>query len=115
MLVGREVERARIDRLLEAARDGTSGTLLIQGEPGIGKTALLDYAVSRAEAMTVVRTLGIESEAELEFSGLLDVCRPLLDHLDEIPERQAAALRAALGLDGAAELDRFAVGAATLS
>src|SRR5919197_4955159 len=66
MLVGREQECARIDAVLRAAREGRSGRLVLRGEPGIGKTALLEYAVARADGMTVVRALGIESEAELE-------------------------------------------------
>ena len=114
MLIGREAERARLDDLLDRARRGTSGALVIRGEAGIGKTALLDYALGRANEMTVVHTLGIESEAELGFSALLDVCRPLLGHLGEIPEPHAESLRAALDLGPAVTVDRFAVGAATL-
>ena len=87
---------------------------MLQGDAGIGKTALLDYAAERARELTVVRALGVESEAELQFAGLLEVARPLLDHLAEIPERQAEALRGALGLGPAEEHDRFAIGAATL-
>ncbi len=114
MLIGREAERARLDDLLDRARRGTSGALVIRGEAGIGKTALLDYALGRANEMTVVHTLGIESEAELGFSALLDVCRPLLGHLGEIPKPHAESLRAALDLGPAVTVDRFAVGAATL-
>jgi hypothetical protein len=101
--------------LLDRARMGRSGALTIRGEAGIGKTALLEYAVDRAQGMTVVRALGIESEAELEFSALLEICRPLRDHLSEIPEPLAEALRAALGLGTAEAHDRFSVGAGTLS
>ena len=114
MLIGREGECARIDELLDRARMGRSGALVIRGEAGIGKTALLEYAAERAEEMTVVRTLGVESEAELEFSSLLDVCRPLLGFLGELPEPHAEALRAALDLGPAVTVDRFAIGAATL-
>jgi predicted ATPase len=114
VLIGREGECARLDELLDRARMGRSGALLISGEAGIGKTALLEYAVDHAEGMTVVRALGVESEAELEFSGLLDVCRPLLGHLPELPERHAEALRAALDLGPAVNVDRFALGVATL-
>ena len=88
---------------------------MLRGEAGIGKTALLDYAVERAEGMSVVRALGVESEAQLEFSALLEVCWPLRDHLEEIAGHQAEALRAALGLGSAEGHDRFSVGAATLS
>jgi DNA-binding CsgD family transcriptional regulator len=115
VLLGRESECARLDELLDRARLGRSGALVIRGEAGIGKTALLDYAAERAAGMTVVRALGVESEAELEFSGLLEVGRPLLGLLDEIPEGQADALRSALGLGSAEQHDRFSLGAATLS
>ena len=115
MLLGRQSECRRIDELLDRARAGRSGALAIRGDAGIGKTALLQHAMDRAEGMTVVRALGVESEAELEFSALLEVCWPLRRHLDEIPEHQAEALRAALGLGPGEAQDRFAVGAATLS
>ncbi len=115
MLVGRSGECARIDGLLTRARRGRSDSLVIHGEAGIGKTALLEYAVAHAEDMTVVRALGVESEAELQFSGLLELLRPLLDHLPEIPPKQEDALRSALGLGQAEAHDRFTIGAATLS
>ena len=88
---------------------------MIRGEAGIGKTALLDYAAERAEDMTVVRALGVESEAQLEFSGLLEVCWPMRDTLDELADHQADVLRSALGIGPGEEQDRFSVGAATLS
>ena len=94
---------------------GRTGALVIRGEAGIGKTALLDYAAARAEDMTVVRALGVESEAQLEFSGLLEVCWPMRDTLDELPDHQADVLRSALGIGPGEEGDRFSVGAATLS
>jgi DNA-binding CsgD family transcriptional regulator len=115
VLVGREPDCARIDELLERGRRGRSGTLVLRGEAGLGKTALLDYAADRAEGMTVVRAIGVEYEAELPFSGLLELLRPLLDHLDEIPSQQAEALRSALGLCEPRSHDRFTIGAATLS
>jgi DNA-binding CsgD family transcriptional regulator len=114
VLIGRESHCARLDELLERARTGRSGALAIRGEAGIGKTALLDYAIERAEGATVVRALGVESEAELQFSGLLEVCWPLRDRLEEIADHQAEVLRAALGLGPAEAHDRFSVGAATL-
>jgi DNA-binding NarL/FixJ family response regulator len=115
VLVGREPDCARIDELLERARQGRSGTLVLRGEAGLGKTALLDYAAERADGMTVVRAIGVEYEAELPFSGLLELLRPLLDHLDDIPTQQAEALRSALGLCPPRPQDRFTIGAATLS
>src|SRR5215208_5736177 len=98
MLVGREAERATTRNAIDAARAGRGGALVLRGEAGIGKTALLDDVVAHADAMTVVRTVGVESETELEFSALLDVCRPLLEHLTELPRQQADALGAVLGL-----------------
>jgi DNA-binding CsgD family transcriptional regulator len=115
MLVGREAECDRVERVLESARRGRSAALLVHGEPGVGKTSLLRYAIERADAMTVVRATGVEFEAELEFSGLLELCRPLLHHLDELPELQAKALRGVLGREETDVRDRFAIGAATLS
>jgi DNA-binding CsgD family transcriptional regulator len=115
VLIGRETECARVDELLERARLGRSGALVVRGEAGIGKTALLDYAIERAVGTTVVRALGVESEAEIEFSGLLEVCRPLLEHLDEISAPQAGVLRSALDLGPAMDVDRFGIGAAILS
>ena len=115
VLVGRERERARIDELLEQARSGHSDALVVRGEAGIGKTALLGHAVERADGMTVVRALGVESEAELQFSGLLELLRPFLEHLPKIPSQQAKALRSALGLCEPEMHDRFTIGAATLS
>jgi DNA-binding CsgD family transcriptional regulator/tetratricopeptide (TPR) repeat protein len=115
VLVGRDSDCARIDDLLGRARRGRSASLLLRGEAGIGKTALLAYAAGRAEGMTVLRASGVESEAELQFSGLLELLRPLEAHLGEIPAQQAAALRSALGLGEAQTVDRFTVGAATLN
>ncbi|HTO26139.1 MAG TPA: ATP-binding protein, partial [Gaiellaceae bacterium] len=116
MLVGRTAERLALDRLLADARLGRSGVLALVGEPGIGKTALLDYAAETAAGMRVLRARGIESEAEVPFAGLSELLRPALDALDRIPAPQAAALTGALALGppGGAQ-DRFAIGAATLS
>ena len=104
MLLGRELECAAIGRLLEDARTGASGGLLLRGEAGIGKTALVEYAVVQAAGMLVVRAQGVQSEAEVAFGGLLEVARPLLARIDELPKRQAGALRAALALDAARRL-----------
>ncbi len=114
-LVGRDAERARIDALLEGARADRSGALVIQGEVGIGKTALLRYALDRAGSMTVLRARGIESESELAFAALGDFFRPVLDEVESIPRPQADALAGALALGPAMQGDRFTVCAATLS
>ena len=115
MLIGRGRERQAIERVLARAKGGQASRLVLQGEPGVGKTALLRYVIDLAESMTVVRATGVESEAELEFSGLLELCRPLLGALGSLPEVQAEALQGALGLAPAVSGDRYGVGAATLS
>jgi DNA-binding CsgD family transcriptional regulator len=117
MLLGRGRERHAIDDALARARAGTSATLALVGEPGIGKTTLLDYAATRATGagMQVLRARPIESEAQIPFGSLLEVIRPALPLLTRIPPPQAAALEGALALRPGAASDRFAVGAATLS
>jgi DNA-binding CsgD family transcriptional regulator/tetratricopeptide (TPR) repeat protein len=114
MLRGRTRESRTIDELLGDARAGVSGALVILGEPGIGKTALLDHAAA-ADDLQVLRTTGIEAEAELPFASLHLLFRSALGHLDRIPERQAAALRGAFGLGPAGAGDRFLIGLAVLS
>ena len=94
MVIGRGDELARIEQLLAAARLGTSQVLVIAGEPGIGKTALLEYAIEHAGEMTVLRARGVESESEIPFAGLHALLRPALDRIDELP---AAAGRGAQG------------------
>ena len=115
MLVGREVESGRIDGLLVGAREGRSGTLVLTGEPGIGKSELCAYALQHADGLTVLRAQGIESEAELPFAALADLFRPVLGRIGDIPPPQATALQAALALGPPASGDRFTTCAATLS
>jgi DNA-binding CsgD family transcriptional regulator len=115
VLVGRDAERARLLGLLADAREGRSGVLVVSGEAGVGKTALLDDAVGGADGMRVVRVVGIESEASMPFGTLFDVCRPFLGSIGDLPDRQRRALEGALAMGPAAEGDRFAIGAATLS
>jgi DNA-binding CsgD family transcriptional regulator len=115
MLLDRDEECSRIDRLIDDARAGTSGALLLRGEPGIGKSELLRYAVARAAGMKILRTTGFESESELPFSALSELLGPVLSYLSRIPDRQAAALSGALALAPDASGDRFAVSAGTLS
>src|SRR3954470_24314045 len=98
MLLGRDEERLALDRLLTQARDGRSGVLALVGEPGIGKTALLEYAASQAEGVRVLRARGIEYEAEVPFPGLAELLGPALGHLDRIPPWQAEVLSGALAL-----------------
>src|SRR3954452_22475303 len=112
---GRPSERQTLDRLLERARHGRSGVLVVRGEAGMGKTALLRHAAGEASGFRVARVSGVESEMELPFAGLHQLCSPLLDRLDALPQPQQDALRVALGLTSGAAPDRFRVGLATLT
>jgi len=114
VLVGRGAECCRIDSLVSAAREGRSHVLLLLGEAGIGKSALLGYTESRVTGFTILRASGTESESELAFAGLADLVRPLLGELDVLPEPQAVALRSALALGPAVPGDSFAIGTAML-
>jgi DNA-binding CsgD family transcriptional regulator len=115
MLLGRGLERQKIDEALAQAQSGASAVLALVGEPGIGKTALLGYAAERAGEMQLLRARGVESEAQIPFGSLLELIRPALLMLEKIPEPQAAALEGAFALRPGTAHDRFAVGAATLS
>lgn len=119
MLTGREAEQEQIDQLLKRAAAGNSGVLVLRGDPGIGKTTLIEYAASHAGPMRVLRATGIEAGNELGFAGLYSLLYPVADHLTALPGQQAAALRAALGLGYDAALpqgpDRLAVAAGTHS
>jgi predicted ATPase len=115
MLLDRLPERAALSQLLDAARAGRSGVLVMHGEPGVGKTALLDWAVDSAGDLRVARVAGVESEMELAFAALQQLCAPMLDKLEDLPDPQRAALRVAFGLSTGAVPDRFLVGLAVLS
>src|SRR5262245_26612491 len=115
MLVGRDAERARIGALLDAARASRSGALVLRGEAGVGKTALLEDARERASDMHVLTARGIESEVELAFAGLHQLVRPALDLLNRLPGPQAAALGGALGMADRGGDDRFLISAACLT
>ena len=115
-VVGRERELDSIRRLLDDARAARSGALLLVGEAGIGKSTLLESAREMARDFTCLTARGVESESVLAYAGLLELLNPVRHLLDEVPEGQADALRAALGWAAAdAPADRFLVGAATLS
>ena len=115
MLYGRDAERALIDALLGAARESRSGSLVIRGEAGLGKTALLADARERAGGMHVLAARGVESESELPFAGLHQLTRPAVHLLERLPEPQAGALAGALGLAESGGEDRFLISAACLS
>jgi len=116
-LINRDQERQALDQLLEAARAGLSGSLVLRGEPGIGKTALLDYAADRASGMQVARVLAVESEMELGFAALHQLLVPFLGRIEVLPAPQRDALGSAFGLIAAdaAAPDRFLVGLAVLT
>ena len=114
-LPGRETECARVDQLLAEAQPGRSAVLVLRGEPGIGKSALLEYATERADGRRVLRATGAQWEMELPFAGLHQLCAGLLDGLGGLPAPQRDALTTAFGLDSGAQPDRFLVGLAALS
>jgi DNA-binding CsgD family transcriptional regulator len=115
VLVGRRSECGTLDRLLEGARAGQSGALVLRGEPGVGKTALLEYAIGSAADFRVVRVVGVESEMELAYAALQQVCAPWLDRLERLPAPQRDALGTAFGLSAGTTPDRFLVSLAVLS
>ena len=114
-LRGRDHERAVLDRLLEEARAGHSGVLVLRGEAGVGKTALLEHAIESASSLIVLRAVGVEAEMELAYAALHRLSAPLLDRVDRIPGPQRDALETTFGLREGPVPDRFLVGLATLS
>ena len=114
-LLGRQRERGVLDRLLEAARDGHGGVLAMFGEPGVGKTALLEYAIEAAADFRVARTLGVEGEMELAFAALHQLCAANLDLRERLPDPQREALEVALGLSAGRPPNPFLVGLAVLN
>lgn len=109
-LRGRRGERETLDRLVASVRAGSSRTLVVRGEAGAGKTALLDYLLERGWGCRVVRAAGVESEMDLAFAGLHQLCAPFLDRLERLPEPQRDALSTAFSLRGGDAPDRFSVG-----
>jgi DNA-binding CsgD family transcriptional regulator len=110
----RTSEREVLDRLLARAREGQSAVLVIRGEAGIGKTSLLRYAARHATGFRVAQVTGVEAEMELPFAGIHQLCAPVLDRLDMLPQPQQEALNIALGLASGDVPDRFLVGLAVL-
>ncbi len=114
-LIGRRSECQALDGLLAAALSGHSGVLVLVGESGVGKTALLEYAVESASSFTVARATGVEWEMELPFATAQQLSAPMLDRLEQLPDRQRDALSVAFGLSSGETPDRFLVGLAVLS
>src|SRR5580692_5591161 len=114
-LLGRQRERAALSQLLSDVRSGRGRALVLRGEPGIGKTALLEDLCGRADDVVLARVAGVESEMELAFAALQQLCAPMLDKLAGLPDPQREALGVAFGLTAGAAPDRFLVGLAALS
>ena len=114
-LLGRQAECEELDRLLSEVRAGQSHVVVLRGEAGVGKTELLAYLAERAEGFRIARAVGIESEMELAYSGLHQLCLPMLDLLERLPAGQHDALTTVFGLGDGPPPDRFLVGVATLS
>src|SRR5436309_2773164 len=106
-LRGRADECAQLDGLVDAIRRGQGRALVLRGEAGIGKTALLEYVVESASDLTVVRAVGVESEMELAYASLHQLCAPLLDRLDRLPAPQRLAIEVVFGASAGATPDRF--------
>jgi DNA-binding CsgD family transcriptional regulator len=113
-LTDRHAERDVLDRLVAAVRAGQSRTLVIRGAPGVGKTALLEYLAGQASGCQVARAVGVQSEMELAFAVLHQLCAPMLDRLERLPAPQRDALRTAFGLSAGPAPDRFLIGLAAL-
>src|SRR4030081_1365802 len=109
MLLDRRSEREVLDRLLEAVRHGESRVLVVRGEPGVGKTALLEYLVEQASGCRVARAAGVQSEMELAFAGVHELLAPMLVRLKRLPVPQRGALRPAFGVSNGPAPDRFFV------
>ena len=114
-LLDRQPERAALDGLLGDLRSGRGGALVVRGEAGVGKSALLEYVAGAAADMRVARAVGVESEMELAFASVHLLCAPLLDRLERLPGPQRDALGIAFGLREGAAPDRFLVGLAVLT
>ena len=115
VLRGRRIECAALDRLLEDVRAQQSRVLVLRGEAGVGKTALLEYLMANASGCRIARAAGVESEMELAFAGVHQLCALLMSHLERLPGPQRDALGTAFGLRAGAATDRFLVGLAVLS
>ena len=114
-LFGRRREREVLDRVLEGAREGRGGVLAVYGEPGVGKTALLGYAIETGRNFRISRTSGVEGEMELAFAALQQLCSPSFDLLEHLPQPQREAVEVALGLSAGRPPNPFLVGLAVLN
>ena len=113
-MLGRDRERAVLDRLLDGVRARRGGVLVVHGEAGVGKTALLEYAVEAGRGLRIARTLGVESEMELPFAAVQQLCSPFLELMQRLPQPQQRAVAVAFGLSGGPPPSSFLVGLAVL-
>jgi DNA-binding CsgD family transcriptional regulator len=113
-LVGRRVEREAVDRLVDAARSGYGGVLVVHGEPGVGKTALLDYAIETARSFRVARAVGVEGEMDLPYASLQQLSSQMLELKERLPDPQSEALAVAFGLSAGDPPNAYLVGLAVL-
>ncbi|MDF1899233.1 AAA family ATPase [Mycolicibacterium smegmatis] len=114
-LIDRRTESRVLDDVLRSARAGSGSALVVCGDPGVGKSALIEYVAGRAEGYRLIRPAGIESEMELAYAGLQQLCMPMLDRLDHLPDPQREALGSAFGLNAGTAPDRLLIGLAALS
>lgn len=114
-LIDRRTESRVLDDALRAARAGSGSALVVCGDPGVGKSALIEYVAGRAEGYRLIRAAGIESEMELAYAGLQQLCMPMLDRIAHRPDPQREVLGTAFGLHAGSAPDRLLIGLATLS
>jgi predicted ATPase len=114
-LVGRDGELEKLGALLATVQAGGSAALVLRGEPGVGKSALLEVLIDLASGFQIVRAVGIEGEVDLPYAGLQQLCRSMTDTISALPQPQSDALRVAFGLSSGEAPDRYLVGLATLT
>src|ERR1700753_2849580 len=114
-LIARFAERGLLDSVLHDVRSGQSRVLVLHGDPGVGKSALMEYVAARASGCRLIRAAGVESEMELAYAALHQLCAPMLDRLEHLPPPQRDALGTAFGLRTGPAPDRFVIGLAMLS
>src|SRR6266850_1166173 len=114
-LLGRQRQREVLDRLLDAARTGHGRVLVVRGEPGVGKTALLGYAIETAQEFRVAYTAGVEGETQLAYAALQRLCSPILELIEVLPDPQGDALAVAFGLSSGHVPNPYLVGLAVLN
>jgi predicted ATPase len=114
-MINRDAERVVLNQFVAGVRVGKGQALVVRGEPGVGKTVLLDYLAGRSGGCRLVQAAGVQSEMELAFAGLHQLCRPLLDHAGRLPDPQQQALKTVFGMSEGPPPDRFMVGLAVLS